>query len=79
MVLQQLQKNNLYLKPTKCEFNKTRIEYLRMIVEEEKLAIDPIKLGGIRDWPTPTTVKMFNNFWNLETLTNTFLGIELCG
>ena len=26
MVLQKLQKNNLYLKQTKCEFNKTRIE-----------------------------------------------------
>ena len=62
MVLQQLQKNNLYLKPTKCEFNKTQIKYLRMIVEEEKLAIDPIKLGGIRDWPTPTTVKHVHQF-----------------
>jgi len=33
-----------------------------MIVEEEKLAIDPIKLGGIRDWPTPTTVKHVQQF-----------------
>ena len=33
-----------------------------MIVEEEKLAIDPIKLGGIRDWATPTTVKHVQQF-----------------
>ena len=49
MVLQQLQENHLFLKATKCEFNKTRIEYLRIIVEEGKLAMDPIKLCR-RNW-----------------------------
>ena len=56
-VLQCLREHNLYLKPKKCEFNKTKLEYLGMIVEEGKLAMDPVKLGGIRDWPTPTKVK----------------------
>ena len=27
-VLQQLQDNNHFLKPTKCEFNKIKVEYL---------------------------------------------------
>ena len=56
-VLQCLREHDLYLKPKKCEFNKTKLEYLGMIVEEGKLAMDPVKLGGIRDWPTPTKVK----------------------
>src|SRR5271155_4074831 len=56
-VLQRLRIHDLYLKPKKCEFNKTKIEYLGMIVEEGKLLMDPVKLNGIRDWPIPTTVK----------------------
>ena len=56
-VLQKLRDNDLYLKPKKCEFRKTKVEYLVMIVKEGQISMDPVKLGGIRDWPTPTTVK----------------------
>ena len=34
LVLQQLLENDLYLKPKKCEFAKTKIEWLGMIIEE---------------------------------------------
>jgi hypothetical protein len=57
IILQRLRDNDLFLKATKCEFNRTWIEYLGMIVEEGKISMDPIKLGGIRDWPIPTTVE----------------------
>ena len=33
-----------------------------MIIEEGKIAMDPIKLGGIRDWPIPTTIKQVQSF-----------------
>ena len=56
-ILRQLQENNLYLKPTKCEFKKTKIEYLGMVIEEGKITMDSVKVKGIRDWPVPTTVK----------------------
>ena len=46
-VLQRLEEHDLFLKPKKCEFNKKRIKYLGMIVEEGKLSMDPVKLGGI--------------------------------
>jgi hypothetical protein len=62
LVLQRLRENDLFLKAMKCEFNKTRVEYLGMIVEEGKIAMDPIKLGGIRDWPIPNTVKQVRSF-----------------
>lgn len=68
-VLSQLRENDLYLKPEKCEFEKTKIDYLGMVIKEGKLAMDPVKLKGIRDWPTPTMVKQvrlflgFGNFY----------------
>ena len=56
-ILQQLQENDLYLKPTKCEFKKTKIKYLGMVIMEGKITMDSVKVKGIQDWPVPTTVK----------------------
>ena len=42
-VLQRLQENDLYLKPEKCSFEKTKIDYLGMIIEEGKISMDPTK------------------------------------
>ena len=33
-----------------------------MIIEERRISMDPVKLRGIRDWPTPTTVKQVQSF-----------------
>ena len=69
MVLEKLWENDLFLKAKKCKFKKTKIKYLGMIIEEGQITMDPIKLSGIRDWPTPTTMKQvwsflgFGNFY----------------
>ena len=62
MVLQKLREHDLFLKPKKCEFEKERIEYLGMIVQEGRISMDPVKLGGIKDWLTPTSVKQVRSF-----------------
>ena len=62
IVLQILRKNDLYLKPKKCEFRKQKVEYLGMVVEDGKLSMDSVKLGGIRDWAVPRTVKEVRSF-----------------
>jgi hypothetical protein len=59
-VLEKLREHNLFLK---CEFCKTKIEYLGMIIEQGKIEMDSVKLGGIRDWPTPTTVEQVRSFF----------------
>ena len=61
-VLQILEENDLYLKPEKCFFKQKKIDYLGMIIEEGKIAMDPSKLKGLRDWPTPKTVKQVRSF-----------------
>ena len=62
MVLEKLWENNLFLKAKKCKFCKMKIEYLGMIIEEGRISMDPVKLGGIRNWLTPTTVKQVLSF-----------------
>jgi hypothetical protein len=62
LVLEKLQKHNLFLKAKKCEFCQTRIEYLGIIIGEGRITMDSVKLGGIRDWPVPTTLKQTRSF-----------------
>src|SRR5271163_1398017 len=62
IVLQKLRDNDLYLKPKKCEFREPKVEYLGMVIKEGQISMDPVKLGGIRDWPVPTTVKEVRSF-----------------
>jgi hypothetical protein len=62
LVLEKLREHDLLLKAKKCKFCQTRIEYLGMIIEEGKISIDAVKLGGIRDWPVPTMLKQTRSF-----------------
>src|SRR6202789_2364732 len=61
-VLERLRKHDLFLKPKKCEFGKTKVEYLGMVIEEGKVSMDRGKLRGIEEWPAPTTVKQVRAF-----------------
>jgi hypothetical protein len=61
-VLQWLRDNDLYLKPKKCTFWATEVEYLGLLISENQLWMDPVKLDGIAKWPTPTTVKDVRSF-----------------
>ena len=48
-VLQILRENKLYLKAEKCYFEKTKIEYLGMIIWEGQVQMDPVKVQGVAD------------------------------
>jgi hypothetical protein len=57
-VLCRLQLNDLYLKPEKCSFHRTSIEYLSIIITTGTIKMDPEKVSGILKWPTPAPSKM---------------------
>ena len=61
-VLRKLQDNDLFLKPEKCTFHKKEVEYLGVIVGNNQVKMDPVKVKGITEWPTPTTVKELRSF-----------------
>jgi hypothetical protein len=52
-VLQILADNNLFLKPEKCHFHKRKVEYLGVIIGNEHVKMDPIKVKEIIEWPVP--------------------------
>jgi len=66
-VLQVLKENKLFLCPEKCKFYKQQIEYLGLVISENKVSMDLVKVTGVREWPTPenkTDVQAFLGFMN---------------
>jgi hypothetical protein len=61
-VLQRIQDLDLFLRPAKCSFNQTSVEYLGLIILEGEIRMDPVKLKAIQDWPLPRTVKEVQKF-----------------
>jgi hypothetical protein len=61
-------KHKLYLWLEKCEFEKTRIEHLGVIISHNKVEMALVKITGVADWPTPSKqmeVQSFISFINL--------------
>ena len=49
-VLELLEKHKLYLRPDKCEFEKTTVEYLGVIISHNSVSMDPVKIAGVTKW-----------------------------
>jgi hypothetical protein len=62
LVLDRMRKHKLYLRPEKCEFKKTRIEYLGVIISHNKVEMDLVKIAGVADWLTPSNKKEVQSF-----------------
>jgi hypothetical protein len=62
LVLDYMREHKLYLRPEKCEFEKVRIEYLSIIISHNKVEMDPVKITGVADWPTPSNKKEVQSF-----------------
>ena len=46
-MLGRLQKNDLYLRPEKCEFEQEQIEYLGLVIWEGEVQMDPVKVAAV--------------------------------
>jgi hypothetical protein len=62
LVLDCMREHKLYLRPEKCEFEKTRIEYLGAIISHNKVEMDPVRIAGVADWPMPSNKKKVQSF-----------------
>jgi len=61
-VFSKLASFNLKIKPSKCEFFKTKTTYLGHVVSADGISADPEKTEAVRNWPTPTNVKEVRKF-----------------
>src|SRR5258707_11885257 len=61
-VLTTLWKWRLFLKPEKCKFEQKEVEYLGLVISKDHVTMDPMKVCGVMEWPTPTKVKEVQSF-----------------
>jgi len=48
-VLEILAEHKLFLHPEKCEFHQKQIKYLGLVISENKVVMDPVKITGVHD------------------------------
>ena len=72
-VLRWLCDNNLFVKPKKCRFRVTEVDFLGMIVSCDGIKMDPEKVNAILKWPEPTNVKQVHAFLSLSNFYKHFI------
>jgi hypothetical protein len=72
-VLKRLKENDLYLKPEKCSFEQTEVEFLGLIVEKGGVRMDPVKVEGVMKWPVPKCVKDIQAFMGFANFYRRFI------
>ena len=72
-VLELLQQHGLSLKPEKCEFEKTSIEYLGVVASHNLVKMDPAKLARVAEWPTLSNKKEVQSFLGFTNFYQRFI------
>ena len=72
-VLRCLHDNDLFVKPEKCHFRVTEVDFLGMIISCNGIKMDPEKVNAILKWPEPTNVKQVHAFLGLSNFYRRFI------
>ncbi|KAK3560616.1 hypothetical protein QTP86_012142 [Hemibagrus guttatus] len=72
-VLRRLLDNHLYVKPEKCEFHVTQVQFLGFIIKPGQIKMDPQKVQAVVDWPSPSSVKEVQRFLGFANFYRKFI------
>lgn len=64
-VLSRLKDHKLYVSPKKCDFMKSEISFLGMIVGKGGIKVDPKKVEVLKNWPKPNSLTDVRSFMGL--------------
>ena len=72
-VLRCLKENDLFVKPEKCMFHATEVDFLGMIVGQDGIKMDQEKVKAILEWPESKMVKGVRSFLRLANFYQRFI------
>ena len=72
-VLKWLHDNDLFVKPEKCHFRVTEVDFLDMIISRDGIKMDPEKVNTILKWPKLMNVKQVCTFLGLGNFYRHFI------
>src|SRR5258708_33440981 len=61
-ILQTLHSYKLFLQLEKCKFKQREVDSLGLVISKDHVAMDPVKVQGVMDWPQPMKVKDVQSF-----------------
>src|SRR6218665_1787640 len=64
-VFERLRAANLKLKPSKCRLMRRHVDFLRYVISQEGVSVDPSKIRDVVDWPVPQRLKDVRSFLGL--------------
>ena len=64
-VFQKLRDSNLRVKPSKCSFLRTKVNFLGHVISRDGVSADPSKIDKVANWPVPTSTKEVQQFLGL--------------
>ena len=64
-VIRRLEKNDLYVKPEKCNWKIKEVGFLEVVIGPEGIKMEEEKVKGVLEWPTPTYIKDIQKFLRL--------------
>jgi hypothetical protein len=72
-VLHWLREHCLSLHLEKCEFEKSMIEYLGVIILHNHVKMDPVKVAGVAAWAAPENKKDMQQFLGFTNFYQRFI------
>ena len=72
-VLKRLEENNLYMKPEKCTWKINKVNFLGIVMGQEKIEIEKEKVEGVLNWLIPKIVKDIRKFLELTNYYRRFI------
>ena len=73
LVIQRLREYNLKIKPSKCKFARSKLEYLSHIIENGTIRPNPVKTAVVGDAKRPRTVRQVQAFLGLVSYYRKFI------
>nr|GEU62115.1 putative reverse transcriptase domain-containing protein [Tanacetum cinerariifolium] len=65
LILELLKKEELYAKFSKCEFWIPQVQFLRHVINNKGIHVDPAKIESIKDWASPNSPTEIHQFLGL--------------
>ena len=65
LVFNAFRKSGLTLKPTKCKFAESKLDFLGHIISADGVSVNPKKVNVVKNFPQPKTVKDIQSFVSL--------------
>jgi len=72
-VLKRLEENDLYVKPEKCSWKTSKVNFLGVVMGQGKIEMEEEKVEGVLNWPVPKTVRDVRKFLGLTNYYRRFI------